>query len=72
MKFYKSLIFIFLIYYCRLLKPSLLIARCGLRTSQVALLFDPMINVGVNELVLRVDLDHLIALLSEAANGAKD
>jgi hypothetical protein len=38
----------------------------------VAFLFDPMVNIGVDELVLGVDLDHLVALLSQAANCAEN
>jgi hypothetical protein len=38
----------------------------------VALFFDPMVDIGVDELVLGVNLHHLVPLLSQAANCAEN
>ena len=43
----------------------------GRTEPHVALLFDPVVDIGVDELVLGVDLDHLVSLLSQAADCAK-
>jgi hypothetical protein len=44
----------------------------GRTEPHVAFLFDPMVNIGVDELILGVDLDHLVPLLSQAADCAKN
>jgi hypothetical protein len=51
---------------------ALLSSMRGGTEPHVALLFDPMVDIGVDELVLGVDLDHLVPLLSQAADCAEN
>ena len=44
----------------------------GWTEPHVAFLFDPMVDIGVDELVLGVDLDHLVTLLSQAADCSEN